>query len=390
MGVLPEIIGLPPRDVNTDITSRYGNLREYNQPLIVVQPREPILDIGMVAIKSTDGTERYQKILSSYGIQMRSKRLKFAALNEGSISDDISNSYGASFLGSSVSFFGSNQFSNLYSLMKRNPALDKYSKQIEAKMKNIATNARDVISKALDNNASQTQSLGGVFDSITSLAMGLRIDLADIWQGSSASSSYSFTVRLYNTNPKDDNAYLKNIIEPLIAILSLVAPVSEDGIFYDRPFIARIEAPGMYLVKEAAITGVSITKGGDANDYTYEQRPNLVDIRLSFQSLYPAMVNVVGKGGVTESFHASTEISQEVINQFGMYTYHQDLTMVGPPTVNDYVNNLMQTKSSLGLIPKFNQANAKKNMTNPEQAKDHDRNDVTDDVLPDPEILDLL
>lgn len=367
---LPEIIGMPPRPNNPYINEFYPELSKYNFNMIKVQPRFSILDAGMVAIKSTPASDKFYEYLDYYGVVPfdYSPFLKFAILNEGAISDGISNSYGPSFLGSAVSM-GQGSMSSIQEglgLLKRvsnNSQLGQLRNNLSNKAQSAINSAKELLTNMIGVGGAG-QLVNQATNALSKLAQGFRIDLGNIWTGSSASTGYSCTIRLYNPIPNDYEMYKQHVVGPLTAILTLATPLSQDGIFYDRPFICRIDAPGMYLIKEAAITSINVTKGGDNNDYTFEQLPNCIDVRLSFESIYPSMINIV------------KDKQLDYLNEPSTPDLGQDLQQVGPPTVEQYVDNLLKDKSIKHLVE--SPLTKKPNQNVSTNSKSNNRRDTSD------------
>ena len=198
-------------------------------------------------------------------------------------------------------------------------------------------------------------SAGGLTNLAYNLAKGQRIDLPNIWQGSSSRLSYSATIRLYNINPYDEKMYKKYIVGPIVALMALTLPRSVDGIFYDRPYMVSVDCPGLFKLKEAAVTDVSIVKGGDANDISFEQHPNMVDVRISFESIYPSMIMIEDqsislKSGSTRGGDitgSGTTTTQSQYRKQTASTKSQDSLVTdqtGPPTLKEYMDNLISKR----------------------------------------------
>jgi len=150
------------------------------------------------------------------------------------------------------------------------------------------------------------------------LLTGSRVDWPNVWKSSAFGAVYSITVRLMCPDVKDDSTYARTIIGPLAALLLLAVPQStEDSFLYRWPFIHKVKCPGLFNIKAAAITNISVSKGGDqaAGGISWMQRPWIVDVRIDFTNLYNVLVSGVA---------------------------NEDI-----PNVKDYIDGILDSKSSI-------------------------------------------
>jgi len=69
------------------------------------------------------------------------------------------------------------------------------------------------------------------------------------------------------------------------------------GFLYNWPFFSKLSCPGMYFLNPCCVTSVSVIKGGDQQSIAWNQRLNIVDVRLEFTSLFNTMVVGEGQSG---------------------------------------------------------------------------------------------
>jgi hypothetical protein len=119
---------------------------------------------------------------------------------------------------------------------------------------------------------------------------GARLDFPYVWKNSSYTPTYNFTIRLYNPNPKSKWATRKYIIGPLAALLLLALPITDEGSVYRWPFIHKIVCPGIFELKAACISNITVVKGGDQNQIGFNQRLAMVDVRFEIGSLYRSVL----------------------------------------------------------------------------------------------------
>ena len=121
-------------------------------------------------------------------------------------------------------------------------------------------------------------------------------------------------MRLYNPNPGSKEATKEFILGPLAAILTLALPQAKGTDFYSWPFFCEVTCPGLFKIPMGAITNVSITKGGDSGLIAFNQRVEMVDVKIDFVNLFNTLV----------------------ISDVGEYTR---------PTLKGYLNNMIDSKT---------------------------------------------
>ena len=122
------------------------------------------------------------------------------------------------------------------------------------------------------------------------LISGSKVDFRLIWNGSTFSPSYSFTVRLYNPYPQSYDAYKQTIIYPLARLLALMVPLSDSPHTYTFPLLCRVNCPGLFRIYAGYISSLDLIKGGENNDIAFNQLPGTVDIRITINELFSTMV----------------------------------------------------------------------------------------------------
>jgi len=131
------------------------------------------------------------------------------------------------------------------------------------------------------------------------LLSGQKIDFPMMWKGSSFSASYDLSIRLYNPSPASDYYYGNLILGPLAALMALVLPKTAidlthpagmQDLTYQWPFLLRFTIPGLVKLDSCYISSMNVVKGGDVNDRAWNNRPNVVDIRLTISPLYNTML----------------------------------------------------------------------------------------------------
>lgn len=122
-------------------------------------------------------------------------------------------------------------------------------------------------------------------------AKGDRIDFPQIWNNSSWAPTYNANIRLYNPHPGDPKYTMQHLIAPLVTILMFAVPYSTDGVTYSAPWLCQFKVPGIYDLKAGFISDISVMKGGDDNHIAFNQVPGIIDIKLTFGTLFNTMVS---------------------------------------------------------------------------------------------------
>lgn len=149
--------------------------------------------------------------------------------------------------------------------------------------------------------------------------------IPNLWANSSASSVYSFIVRLYNPVPASLDMHHTYIMQPLAYLKALALPASEMGSTkvnegtenedtratgndrtYSNPLYVEAEASGLFSCKAGIISNLSIIKGGDENAIAFNGRPIYVDVNLTIQPLYNVTI-ISAINPDTSSVNAATD-----------------------------------------------------------------------------------
>ena len=127
--------------------------------------------------------------------------------------------------------------------------------------------------------------LGG----LSSLALGsARIDFPEIWDNSSVSRSYSFSMALRSPYG-DPYSIFQSIYIPMSLIMAAALPRAAGKTSYTSPFLIRAYSRGMFAIPLGLIDSVSIKRGSDQHGWTVDRHPTQVDISFTVKDLSPMM-----------------------------------------------------------------------------------------------------
>ncbi|MEM4385628.1 MAG: hypothetical protein QXD03_03680 [Candidatus Anstonellales archaeon] len=114
--------------------------------------------------------------------------------------------------------------------------------------------------------------------------LGKNVSLPKVWSDSSYSPSMQLNIRLVSPYGSP-SAISKYVIEPLIYLLILAAPRTNDGISYGWPRYVHVKYYGGVYIPCAYISSISIRRGGSDTVYSIYRQPLCVDVTLSISPI---------------------------------------------------------------------------------------------------------
>lgn len=340
---LPEVIGMPPEPLTDESQNLF-----YNSLLIgEIIPCLPNLTKGLTVFDLHSEIKAYKTELANYGFQLdpnSGSAIKLAFQADHLPSESFSNDYGESFL-NKMANTASEGAGELMQMMGASSATDALKKIGEfgggGKDNKGAFGAIAGFAKATDERIQKLEKGGGATGQAAKIADallgGARVDFPMVWKNSTFSTSYSVTIKLYNPMPSSDFATDKFIIGPITAILMLGLPRVNPKMAeaYNFPYFCHINAKGLFNLPHAAISGISVNKGTEGG-IAFNQRLNMVEIRLDFVTIHQHMVSSskVGKIPTLKNYIMSLK------EQEGLYPmYTKDGSDKPTATPTDKSNN---------------------------------------------------
>ncbi|GIU69026.1 MAG: hypothetical protein KatS3mg002_0262 [Candidatus Woesearchaeota archaeon] len=295
---LPDVIGLPPSTYLSD------PVMETSFPVAEIRPS----DLG-TSLNTNNGSSfylvsawnKYTELLGKYGFAFKrnSGPLKVAFIADNFPSDSFSNEYQASFLSKlqETASMGATAAAQMFGVRRVTEALPQIKKLGEGlgetKLGKTVQSFLNPVVEGIEeaSNFLKQSKVGFIAKSIDATLAGARLDFPLIWGNSSFQPSYTMTVRLYNPNPRSLEDTNKYIIGPLAALLLLGLPQSVDGFSYSWPFIHKVKVKGIWELRGAYISNITVVKGGDQQQIAKNQRLGVVDVRIDFNSLYGSIIS---------------------------------------------------------------------------------------------------
>lgn len=270
----------------------------------------PILTLTPVRIFRPENSQTVNNV-SEIG-----PRYKFVVKNEGNINYSISNEFGPSMIEDGLKqYMQADTISELWQFLYTSRNTQNVAGELERMINStgVTKNLREIglglkteIDKAYKSAGKFAQG-NGISQTIFNLAdaaldgifRGKKIDIPNIWKGSSSSISQNFTVVLHCTEPDNDKAFEWKIKKPLEILLKLALPYSKstrgesgenDIITYENPPYLKAELDGLFKSEICGITNLTVNT--DLQDQTLYRggRPFRVTVTFTIQDLYDVLL----------------------------------------------------------------------------------------------------
>lgn len=324
------IFGLPPigggdKEDDSDMPMAMSDEWTKNAQDTIFKNSFPLLKIKVISLNRPENTSGAGKTTSE-----TTDYYKFAIQNQGSITYNISNTYEASSLESVLTGFTNNAFNQYWQLGKSSrffnstisafkdtvenmaskamnmtnddlkkeagDAVNKSAAQIKDTAQSISKSMKEFIGEDLTNNMI---SLGG--NIIKSALGGQKIDIPNIWTGSSAPVQQNVSIILHCVNPNNDDLYYKRIILPLKLLFMLSTPYSKqftnseanennDIITYENPPYIEAIIDNVFETKIGAISNLTVDMPYNGMGMAQGGRPCIVNVKMTIVDLYEVMV----------------------------------------------------------------------------------------------------
>jgi hypothetical protein len=304
------VFGYPPDNI-----LEKTNQQMYNSfPVATFLPCKPNLSFGVEMFTLQDEWEEYVGLLEKHGYSLpnngNDKGIRVAFLADNFPTDSFTNEYGENVLqgatdalsnitGTLAQISGSTSGSALAAKAMRMTGdiadIGIAAAGLGTGGRETAENIIKATKAAYEKTAASLGSAGAAgtklltaFDRILG---GARLDFPSLWKASAFQPSYSLTVRLFNPYPQNQEATRKYIIGPITALMLLACPRTIDGGTYSWPWFQKISCPGIFDLDPSMITNLTVIKGGDQQQISFQNSMGIVDVRIDIGSLYNTMVS---------------------------------------------------------------------------------------------------
>jgi len=135
----------------------------------------------------------------------------------------------------------------------------------------------------LNNEAGDFKNLRAVAASaVDIIGKGHRLSLPSIWADSSYDPNFVTNIKLLSPYGSPE-AIKEFVIKPLIYLLILGSPETEDGVSYGYPFFLTLKAYGMSYSPLAMVSNMTMRRGGSETHFSIYRQPLCIDVSLEFQ-----------------------------------------------------------------------------------------------------------
>jgi len=180
-----------------------------------------------------------------------------------------------------------NNVSQIANLFKQMAKSNNYFVKGLGSMLTSASNAIGSLSNWVEQQGQNFQSLNTM---LHQLNWGHKILFPKIWQGSNFSNSYTIRTSLYALSD-DEQEVQHYVLAPLLILILLSTPISDNEYFYTFPFIFKGEIEGVREIEAGAITDLRISLGGERSFYNIEKKYLAIDVEFTVSDLYDVMVS---------------------------------------------------------------------------------------------------
>lgn len=298
---LPDLIGAP--DFQSDPSnfqptlgaSSYKELVENSLQMCYMRPMDTKIDKSINIYKGRHAWDKFVSYLGANEISPGSNSGKLTVVlnNITPLTETYSNEFGQSELFGSVQSIASGGLQEAAFISGYNGMgdLDQMSQQ-KGIVGTLGTGIKTAIDKVGDLAGQFGIGEEGQADIRSMLANPTqKIDIPSMWKGNSFTAQYEVSVRLQCYNVADEQAYGSRIIASLGALMQFCCPRSETGKFYQWPFLMQFEIPGLVNIPLAYASNMTVVKGGDVSDLSWQWRPNIIDVRMTINTVWGVTVN---------------------------------------------------------------------------------------------------
>lgn len=250
----------------------------FNEP----DPNNP--NKGGIQYAFDNAIANFQNVCGIYGLKGLHSGVRILSTSETISQEDISNNYEENFISKSLNAFN-NTLSAPRDVIKsfgsgNQPKSDAYM--------NDPSKQNEALVKAYKTVNSKVEEVGGQYGKamVNLLTTGRQISLPQIWKGVTYAPSLSLNIRLVSPYGAP-RSIQKHVLEPLLYLLILSSPKTNDGITYGGNTPLKIRAYGVADINLGAISSISIKRGGSDVTFNKHGQPLFVDVTLNIVNLLP-------------------------------------------------------------------------------------------------------
>jgi plasmid maintenance system antidote protein VapI len=219
----------------------------------------------------------FQKACESYGIE-DSKTLGGLRLwltGDTISQEEISNNFGDNAIQSKL-----NTITEMG--QKAQEALKSFGGQGKAVGTAATESFADLVSTGASMLSPELAVSAGAIAKITGklMAEGKHFSLPKVWKDSTYNPSLALNVKLISPYG-DQESVKRHVLIPLVQLLILASPSSDDGLTYGHPKYLKVKAYGITDINIGVISSISINRGGADTTYNIWRQPTSLDLTIN-------------------------------------------------------------------------------------------------------------
>ncbi|MFW6247179.1 MAG: hypothetical protein ACOC22_03355 [bacterium] len=286
---------------SVDPNHRIGRYLKSKMSLIDILPCDYTLDLSksesnengvtgmMPKIDYSNPIESFRKQCGYYGLD-KCDGIRIYTTDDTTVSDSINNQLQDNYLqqtANKLSNFGQHIRQFTQSL-----GLNQLRESINQKGKNIAEQVADSSGASDDEQSKITELLGSFVDVAAS---GHKISFPKVWSESNYSPNFQANIRL--SSPYGHPSAVKEfIVKPLMYLVLIGSPITNDGVSYGRPYFLTIDAYGLGHTPIGVISNITFRRGGNDTSFNIYRQPLTIDVSLEFEFLVSGFASFSGEG----------------------------------------------------------------------------------------------
>ena len=215
-------------------------------------------------------------------------KLELLCTNDSTFTEVFSNNYKPSWLEEGTSGVAKD-------LSKYSVLIGKVVSKLNS-AKNIVSSFDSDAGRAVMKMTTETASKGGdLLAILAAKSLGYQTTMPKEWANSNYDNGLQLMIRLVSPSGHYLDVF-KYIVRPLMYLIAAAAPVTYNGVAFGFPPLWRVYAQGLQTINIAAISTLTIQRGGTDTIFNKFNQPLNVDVRLSLESI----INGYATGIATE------------------------------------------------------------------------------------------
>ena len=227
----------------------------------------------------------YKKICNSYGLKEGYSALRLYVTGDSVHQETFSNSFSENWIQSQVN--GLSKFGeNINSITRA------FGDTGAAFRKDAAAGVTDLVNKGLGAISTSNNTVNAqlsnfkdstIINALTNIIInGNKFSLPKTWHDSNYSPSLSLNLQLISPYGHP-NAIFNFVLAPLIRLLIMASPNSNDGLTYGNPKYVRVKGYGITNINIGIIDSISLQRGGADTVYNAFKQPLNLNLNISIK-----------------------------------------------------------------------------------------------------------